>query len=145
MNNTKQTKVKIKKDDPPPRLYRHRSVKMHINILLNGTLLKELLLIFLRYICVISYHQLILSISLVEKVEGSENALKKESSKFEFLSDVAMLHSNAAQRLKMRMSIMSSIGPHRRALCARKDLSIRRYLCKVSKVGWFSQDYQKKG
>ena len=84
------------------------------------------------------------TISLVEKAEGSENTMKKESSKFEFLNDVAMLHSNAAQRLKMRMSIMSSIGPHRRALCARKDLSIRRYLCKVSKVGSFSQDDQNK-
>ena len=54
--------------------------------------------------------------------------------RFEFLNDVACFHSSALQKLKERKNLLSNIGPFRRALCARRDLEMRRQLCKVDKV-----------
>lgn len=53
---------------------------------------------------------------------------------FQFLNDVAMFHSSGLQKLKERRALMSNIGPFRRALCARRDLEMRRQLCRVDKV-----------
>ncbi|XP_052217681.1 zinc finger CCCH domain-containing protein 13-like isoform X2 [Dreissena polymorpha] len=73
------------------------------------------------------------------KAEASQSPSKQNntgsrSSKFNFLSDVAMFHASGLQKLKERMSLMSNIGPFRRALCARKDLEMRRQLCRADKV-----------
>ena len=62
---------------------------------------------------------------------------KEQKEKFEFKNDIAMFHSSALQKLKERASLLSDIGPFRRALCARRDLEIRRQLCKVDKVSWY--------
>lgn len=67
--------------------------------------------------------------------QSSEN--KTEKPKFQFLHDVAMFHSSGLQKLRERRALMSNIGPFRRALCARRDLEMRRQLCKVDKVCWY--------
>ncbi len=73
------------------------------------------------------------------KEENKANVQKEikaaaKKPKFMFLHDVAMLHCAAARNQKMRANLLSNIGPHRRALCARRDLYMRRQLCKVGKV-----------
>jgi hypothetical protein len=55
-------------------------------------------------------------------------------SKFELLSPVAEFHSTAVKRNKERQELVFNIGPYRRALCARRDLAMRRALCKFDKV-----------
>lgn len=75
-----------------------------------------------------------------EKVsESYEQADEKKEKKeqFEFKHDIAMFHSSAINKLKERRNLLSDIGPFRRALCARKDLEIRRQLCKVDKVMYY--------
>ena len=59
---------------------------------------------------------------------------KTDKEKFEFKHDIAMFHSSAVQKLRERRNLLSDIGPYQRALCARRDLEIRRQLCKVDKV-----------
>lgn len=54
--------------------------------------------------------------------------------KFEFLDEIANFHVSASRKAKERKLLVSNIGPNRRALCARRDLAIRRALCKVNKV-----------
>ena len=54
--------------------------------------------------------------------------------KFELLHDVAMLHVVAMESRQTRATLISDIGPHRRALCAYKDLQIRRKLCGLDSV-----------
>jgi hypothetical protein len=69
-----------------------------------------------------------------EPNETETTERNKNKPKFEFLHDVAMFHSSALQKLKERKNLLSNIGPFRRVLCARRDLEIRRQLCKVDKV-----------
>ena len=71
-----------------------------------------------------------------------EEAAKSESkdeatpaSTFEILNDIASLHNSALQKLQVQHTFVNCIGPHRRALCARKDLKIRQQLCSIFKVG----------
>ena len=64
----------------------------------------------------------------------TEEKASEKTEKFEFKHDIAMFHSSAVQKLKERRNLLSDIGPYRRALCARRDLEIRRQLCKVDKV-----------
>lgn len=66
--------------------------------------------------------------------ENTKTSSEMPSSKFSFLSDVAVFHSATLQKLKDRRKLMSDIGPFRQALCARRDLEIRRQLCKVDTV-----------
>ena len=75
-----------------------------------------------------------------EKVSESAeqtNEKKEKKEQFEFKHDIAMFHSSALHKLKERRNLLSDIGPFRRALCARKDLEIRRQLCKVDKVMYY--------
>ncbi|KAH3808275.1 hypothetical protein DPMN_136628, partial [Dreissena polymorpha] len=79
------------------------------------------------------------------KAEASQSPSKQNntgsrSSKFNFLSDVAMFHASGLQKLKERMSLMSNIGPFRRALCARKDLEMRQQTRMTSDKGDSRQD-----
>ena len=53
---------------------------------------------------------------------------------FEFLDGVAAFHATAVKKSEERKTLVTNIGPHRRALCARRDLAVRRTLCKVDKV-----------
>ena len=53
---------------------------------------------------------------------------------FEFVDGVAAFHATAVMKSAERKSLVANIGPHRRALCARRDLAVRRTLCKVDKV-----------
>lgn len=73
-------------------------------------------------------------------IESTDTSDKKtvDQSEFSFHSDVAMFHSSALQKLKERTSLLSNVGPHRRALCARRDLEMRRQLCKADKVSFTS-------
>ena len=66
-----------------------------------------------------------------KEVQQTEN---REQEKFEFKHDIAMFHSSALRKLKERAGLLSDIGSFRRALCSRRDLEIRRQLCKVDKV-----------
>ncbi|XP_064638142.1 zinc finger CCCH domain-containing protein 13-like isoform X2 [Lineus longissimus] len=54
--------------------------------------------------------------------------------KFEFYNDIAFKHATEVTKRKERANLLSNLGPYRRALCARRDLSIRRRLCKVEKA-----------
>jgi len=56
------------------------------------------------------------------------------ANKFEFVDSVAAFHATTARRSQERQTLVSNVGPHRRALCARRDLAVRRALCKVEKV-----------
>ncbi|CAH1783590.1 unnamed protein product [Owenia fusiformis] len=58
---------------------------------------------------------------------------KRSAEKFEFLHNVAQLHASELVRRKNREALMCNVGPYRRALCARRDLQIRRELCKTTK------------
>jgi hypothetical protein len=58
---------------------------------------------------------------------------KFEPGRFELLDDIADFHVSAMKRARDRVDLVTNIGPHRRALCARRDLAIRRALCKVNK------------
>ncbi|KAL8592460.1 hypothetical protein ACOMHN_021402 [Nucella lapillus] len=49
-------------------------------------------------------------------------------------SDVPVLHLAAVRQRRERTNLLRNLGPFRRALCARRDLEIRRQLCKVDKV-----------
>ena len=69
-----------------------------------------------------------------KEVQKTEN---REQEKFEFKHDIAMFHSSALRKLKERAGLLSDIGSFRRALCSRRDLEIRRQLCKVDKVSIF--------
>lgn len=67
-------------------------------------------------------------------LEVKQGKSKPGKPEFQFLNDVAMFHSSGLQKLKERRALMSNIGPFRRALCARRDLEMRRHLCRVDKV-----------
>ncbi|XP_071084316.1 zinc finger CCCH domain-containing protein 13-like isoform X1 [Haliotis cracherodii] len=71
-----------------------------------------------------------------EKTEndGADGNKEKTSQKFVLHDSVAAFHCAALRKLRERASLLKNIGSHRRALCARKDLEIRRRLCKVDKV-----------
>ena len=65
----------------------------------------------------------------------AENAVTAETpSKFEFVDSVASFHASSVKKARERLNLVSNLGPHRRALCARRDLAVRRALCKVDKV-----------
>lgn len=49
-------------------------------------------------------------------------------------SDVPILHMASVRQKRERGNLLRNLGPFRRALCARRDLEIRRQLCKVDKV-----------
>ena len=53
---------------------------------------------------------------------------------FEFIDGIAAFHATAVKKSQERQTLITNIGPHRRALCARRDLAVRRTLCKVDKV-----------
>ena len=61
-------------------------------------------------------------------------AEEKPRAKFELLHDVAAFHALAMVKNKERAHLVRNIGPFRRALCARKDIMMRRALCKAGKV-----------
>jgi len=64
----------------------------------------------------------------------SSTAAVSAANKFEFVDSVAAFHATAARKSQERQTLVSNVGPHRRALCARRDLAVRRALCKVDKV-----------
>ena len=70
-----------------------------------------------------------------EPSDTVDNEKKPQIRQFEFLHPVAMFHATAQVQKNNRSKLMRNIGPFRRALCARKDLNIRRQLCKVERVG----------
>lgn len=68
--------------------------------------------------------------------EGGEAAAKATTTaveKFQFKNDIAALHMAMVKKAKERANLLHDVGPHRRALCARRDLEIRRQLCQVDK------------
>ena len=50
------------------------------------------------------------------------------------LADVPVMHLASVRQRRERANLLRNVGPFRRALCARRDLEIRRQLCKVDKV-----------
>lgn len=69
----------------------------------------------------------------------AEGAVKKVNVaplpiKFELISPLAEFHSSMVKKSKERLELVANLGSYRRALCARRDLAIRRALCKVDKV-----------
>lgn len=72
-----------------------------------------------------------------EAVPKTETVPKTEATpvKFELLDDLADFHAGLQLKSSERVGVVNNLGPYRRALCARRDLAIRRSLCKVDKVG----------
>ena len=68
----------------------------------------------------------------VKNEETNKMETKKEG--FEFKSEIALIHGVMVEKDKERNTLVSDIGPFRRGLCARRDLRIRRRLCKLDKV-----------
>ena len=71
--------------------------------------------------------------------EGEEEVVTKETinapeNKFQFKNDIAALHMAMVKKAKERANLLHDVGSHRRALCSRRDLEIRRQLCQVDKV-----------
>lgn len=71
------------------------------------------------------------------KSEDKENkaASSKDTRSLSLLHDVPALHLAAVRQRHDRANLLKNVGPFRRGLCARRDLEIRRQLCKVDKVG----------
>ena len=67
-------------------------------------------------------------------VNKDRSTLHATRSQFDFVDSVATFHATAVKKLQERQALITDIGPHRRALCARHDLAVRRVLCKVDKV-----------
>ncbi|XP_025078573.1 zinc finger CCCH domain-containing protein 13-like isoform X3 [Pomacea canaliculata] len=70
------------------------------------------------------------------KSEDKENkaASSKDTRSLSLLHDVPALHLAAVRQRHDRANLLKNVGPFRRGLCARRDLEIRRQLCKVDKV-----------
>ena len=66
---------------------------------------------------------------------ATEEKCEWSRERFDLLHDVALLHTAALKRQRLdKARILRDVGAHRRALCARKDLHIRRQLCGVQEV-----------
>lgn len=80
----------------------------------------------------------VVSGKLFSPIKNSEEVppppVKAAPIKFELLDDIADFHAGLQLKSTERIGIVTSVGPYRRALCARRDLAIRRGLCKVDKV-----------
>ncbi|XP_036367355.1 zinc finger CCCH domain-containing protein 13 isoform X2 [Octopus sinensis] len=67
----------------------------------------------------------------------NENSTKDtnppEVDQFKFRNHIAALHMASVKKNKDRSNLLHDIGSHRRALCARRDLEIRRQLCQIDK------------
>ncbi|XP_035225602.1 zinc finger CCCH domain-containing protein 13-like isoform X2 [Stegodyphus dumicola] len=61
---------------------------------------------------------------------NADNGEKKEEKKFVMEHQLAAFHVAISQNKKERVNIFKQVGPYRRALCARRDLQIRKLLCK---------------
>ena len=51
-----------------------------------------------------------------------------------FESQLGAFNASSQRKLRQRRHLLSNIGPCRRALCARRDVMIRKQLGKVDKV-----------
>lgn len=65
---------------------------------------------------------------------GTKSSSAAKKKKGPLLHDVANFHVTAFFKKKRQLSALRDIGPYRRALCARRDLAIRRTLCRIEKV-----------
>ncbi|XP_042900743.1 zinc finger CCCH domain-containing protein 13 isoform X1 [Parasteatoda tepidariorum] len=63
-----------------------------------------------------------------EHEEGSEKIPVEK--KFKMEHRVAAFHVSMSQNKRERINLFSEVGPYRRALCARRDLQIRKMLCR---------------
>jgi len=70
--------------------------------------------------------------------QGAAASAAIPAAKFDFVDNVASFHATTIKKSQERASLVSNVGPHRRALCARRDLAVRRALCKVDKVQLFA-------
>lgn len=63
------------------------------------------------------------------KQEVLEQESQAESEKISH--PIALMQVALKEKAEMRKMLFASAGPHRRALSARRDLTIRRYLCNL--------------
>ncbi len=71
----------------------------------------------------------------VPVTEQKVHSAPKEKAKFRFLHDIAEFHAMSLRKQQERKNLLHDVGPFRRALCARRDLRMRRRLCKVEGSG----------
>ena len=74
------------------------------------------------------------AISTENPSEDGEKTSGKVKQRFELSDDIAAFHATAVVKNRDRANLLWAVGPNRRALCARRDLEIRRQLCKLGKV-----------
>ena len=72
--------------------------------------------------------------SFVASNSQKNDVVPLAAKKFEILNPLAEFHASSVRKTKERLELVSNIGSYRRALCARRDLAVRRALCKVEKV-----------
>ena len=82
----------------------------------------------------------------IVKPEDSKLALarsgstKADATKFRLLHGIAQFHVSLAAKRRERDELLKDVGPYRRALCARRDLYMRKKLCKLDLVSIFNVD-----
>ena len=59
---------------------------------------------------------------------------KADAAKFKLLHSVAQFHVSLTAKRREREELLKDVGPYRRALCARRDLFMRKKLCKLDLV-----------
>jgi len=74
----------------------------------------------------------------LDAVNKKERSTPATADKFDFVDSIAAFHATAVKKSQDRQTLVTNNGPHRRALCARRDLAVRRALCNVDKVPNFS-------
>jgi len=70
----------------------------------------------------------------VAAVTATESSVPETEKKFDFVDGIAAFHATSVKKSRDRQTLVADLGPRRRALCARRDLAVRRALCKVDKV-----------
>ena len=68
------------------------------------------------------------------KVKEEKEKARLEKPTFELLHDVAALHARAVRQKQEFKELVQSVGPFRRALCAQRDLAMRKAFCKIRKT-----------
>ena len=72
--------------------------------------------------------------NVVKAEPSGDGSSQKQTPSFKLLNKLALLHTSALQRDRSHTALLHDIGSHRRALCARRDLRIRRHLCGIQDV-----------
>lgn len=66
--------------------------------------------------------------------KDTDSKVEQEKTSLDLLHDVAALHARTIRQRKELKELVQSVGPFRRALCAQRDLAMRKAYCKIRKT-----------